>query len=80
MGVRPTAKATVAADTKSATRLVVIEIPPARDGPDWPDLMVELRVQQRAFDKIPALRTTVSKEKLHQLQIARVKRPRIFED
>jgi len=34
MGVIPTAKATVAADTKSATRLVVIEIPPARDGPD----------------------------------------------
>src|SRR2546429_118671 len=71
MGVRPTAKATVAADRKSATVLVFIEIPPARDGPDFPGpLLIELRVQQRAVPKIPVLQMMFSEKRRHQPKMA----------
>src|SRR3954452_22986123 len=71
MGVRPTAKATVAADTKSATLLVVIEISSSARRPGFPGpLLIELRVQQRAVRKIPGFQMMVSEENRHQPKIA----------
>src|SRR2546423_14257764 len=71
MGARSSGKGAVGADRKTATVLVFIGFPPARDGPDFPGpLLIELRVQQRAVPKIPGFQMMVSEEKRHQPKIA----------